>query len=145
MLVKVILGDLAHEKVITDLEHLPNITKPVVILGPNSPGNSSDLGAVQIAKTINAKRVMNLSNIDYAYDKDPNKFADAKKIEQISWAEYEKLIPSEWLPGLNTPFDPIASRLAQADGMEVVILNGKNIPNLEKCIDGEEFAGTHIK
>ncbi|MBP6883665.1 MAG: UMP kinase [Candidatus Pacebacteria bacterium] len=117
----------------------------VNIYGAEKPGSSTDLGAVILAKEHGAKKVINLSNIDFAYDKDPNKFPDAKKIEKISWPEYRSLIPAEWNPGLSTPFDPIASKMAEEGGMEVVILNGKNISNLEKCLNGEVFIGTHIK
>ena len=68
--------------------------KPI-ILGEVKPGFSTDLDAVLIAKQLNSKKIINLSNIDYAYDKDPNKFIDAKKIESITWKEYRELIPSE--------------------------------------------------
>ncbi len=119
----------------------PNVN----IYGAENPGKSTDTGAVVLAKANNAKKVVNLSNIDYAYDKDPNKFPDAKKIEEISWAEYRALIPAEWNPGLSTPFDPIASKMAEESGIEVAILNGKNISNLEKCLKGENFVGTKIK
>lgn len=54
------------------------------------------------------------------------------------------MIPEEWNPGLSTPFDPIASKMAEVEGMTVYILNGKNISNLEKCLNGEEFLGTKI-
>ena len=67
-----------------------------------------------------------------------------KKIEKISWANYRKLIPEEWNPGLNSPFDPIASKLADESKMEVIIMNGKPIDNLRKCLDGEGFQGTVI-
>jgi len=117
----------------------------VSIYGAEKPGNSTDTVAVILAQKNNAKKVINLSNIDYAYDKDPNKFSDAKKIEQISWADYRALIPAEWNPGLSTPFDPIASKMAEENGIEVAILNGKNISNLEKCLNGEDFLGTKIK
>ena len=66
------------------------------------------------------------------------------KIEKISWADYRKLIPSEWNPGLNSPFDPIASKMAEENGIEVYIMNGKPIDNLKKCLNGEEFQGTKI-
>ena len=64
--------------------------------------------------------------------------------EKISWEEYLKIIPGEWVPGLNSPFDPIASRDAQENGIEVIIMNGKPIENFEKCLNGEEFSGTTI-
>ncbi len=117
----------------------------VVVYGADKPGSSTDLGAVMLAKENGAKQVINLSNIDYAYDSDPKINPSAKKIENISWAEYRKLIPVEWNPGLSTPFDPIASAMAESERIEVAILNGKNISNLSKCLNGEEFLGTKIK
>jgi len=143
-LLRVIFGDYAHSEVISNLSKYFISDKPIIIGSAYKPGASSDVDGVWAARTVGAKKVINLSNIDYAYTKDPNKHADAKKIEKISWMEYEKLIPKEWNPGLSTPFDPVASRLAKKEGMEVLILNGKNIPNLEKCLNGESFVGTHI-
>ncbi|MDE2400015.1 MAG: UMP kinase [Patescibacteria group bacterium] len=143
-LLRVIFGDKAHPKVIYNLAEKFSLEHPVVIGGAYEPGHSSDFDAVLAAKNLGAKKILNLSNIDYAYDKDPKKFPDAKKIENIFWPNYRALIPAEWSSGLNTPFDPIASKMAQEEGMEVMILNGKNIANLEKCLDGEQFLGTKI-
>ncbi len=144
-LLRVIFDGQANDK-ITYARELPVFfEKPIIVCGAEKPGSSTDLGAVWLAKGAGAKKVINISNIDYAYDKDPNKYPDAKKIENISWAEYRKLIPSEWNPGLSTPFDPIASKMAEEENIEVVIMNGKNISNLEKCLNGEEFIGTKIR
>ncbi len=143
-LVRVIFGDLAHYQVIPDLSLDFPFEKPIIIGSAYKPGHSTDFDAVLGAKKIEAKKIINLSNIDYAYDKDPNKFPDAKKIEQISWKEYRELIPEEWNPGLSTPFDPIASKLAEEHNIEVAILNGKNIENFAKYLNGEEFLGTKI-
>jgi uridylate kinase len=93
---------------------------------------------------VGAKKVINLSNIDYAYDKDPNKFPDAEIIKESTWGDFRKLLPTEWDPGLNAPFDPIAAERAEELGLEVVIMNGKNIENLKKYLDGGEFVGTVI-
>jgi uridylate kinase len=116
----------------------------VSIFGAEKPGNSTDLVAVSLAKSNNSKIVINLSNTDYVYDSDPKINPDAKKLEKISWAEYRKLIPKEWNPGLNSPFDPIASEMAEKEGMKVMTMNGKPIDNLAKCLNGEEFLGTTI-
>ncbi len=142
--VKTLFGNLAFPNIITDPNLPINMDKPIILGGGWKPGFSTDLDAVLIAKQLNAKKIINLSNIDYAYDKDPNKFPDAKKIEQISWKEYRELIPEEWNPGLSTPFDPIASKLAEENNIEVAILNGKNIENFAKYLNGEEFLGTKI-
>jgi uridylate kinase len=116
----------------------------VAIYGAEKPGSSTDLGAVLLAKENGSKKVMNLSNTDYVYDSDPKINPNAKKIEKISWKEYRALIPTEWNPGLNTPFDPIASKLAEEEKIKVVILNGKNIDNLKNFFLGEDFIGTEI-
>ena len=117
----------------------------VEIFGAEKPGNSTDTGAVLLAESVGVKRVINLSNIDYVYDSDPKINPNAKKIEEISWAEYRKLIPKDWNPGLNSPFDPVASKMAEEEGIEVIIMNGKPIDNLAKCLNGEKFLGTVIK
>ena len=145
-LVRVILGDIAYPEVITDMSKLDDsIINSVVVLGPNAPGSSSDLGSVQIADKVGAKKIINLSNIDHVYDSDPRTNKNAKKLEKVSWAEYRALIPAEWQPGLSTPFDPVASKMADEGNIEVVILNGKNISNLEQCLNGNDFIGTQIK
>ena len=117
----------------------------VIIYGAEKPGSSTDLGAVMLAKKNNVKIVINLSNTDYVYDSDPKTNPNAKKIERISWVEYRKLIPKEWNPGLNSPFDPVASEMAEKEGIEVIIMNGKPINNLVKYLSGEKFFGTIIK
>jgi uridylate kinase len=144
-LLRTIFGERAHSKVIFNLSQDFPFNKPIVIGAAYEPGQSTDWDAVLGAKHMNAKRVINISNIDYVYDSDPKINPNAKKIEKISWKDYRKLIPTEWNPGLNSPFDPIASKMAEENGMEVVIMNGKPIDNLEKCLNGEEFQGTVIK
>ena len=116
----------------------------IEIYGAEKPGNSTDFVATQKAKNTGAKKIINLSNTDYVYDSDPKINPNAKKIEKVSWTEYRKLIPSEWNPGLNSPFDPIASKMAQENGIEVVIMNGKPIDNLANYLNGEKFLGTVI-
>ena len=116
----------------------------VSIYGAEKPGSSTDLGAILLAKNNNAKTVINLSNIDYAYDSDPKINTDAKPITSTTWAEYRKLIPAEWNPGLNSPFDPIASKEAQDLNIKVIIMNGKNLNNLEAFFEGKDFIGTTI-
>jgi len=99
---------------------------------------------VLAAKHLKAKKIINLSNIDYVYDKDPKVNPDAKKIEKISWADYRAIIPAQWTSRLSSPFDPVASEVAQKEGIQVMIMNGKPIDNLTKCLNGEQFLGTII-
>ena len=141
---RVIFSEEAYEKALADLSQPLPKNKPIIIGGALEPGHSSDLDSVLAAKNLGAKKIINLSNIDYIYDSDPKKNPDAKKIEEISWSEYRKLIPKEWTSKLSTPFDPIASKMAQEAGIEVIIMNGKPIDSLVKCLNGEKFQGTII-
>lgn len=144
-LVRVIFGEYAHSEVILDLTKSFSSEKPVIIGGAHKPKTSTDFDAVLAAKSLGAKKVINLSNIDYVYDSDPKINPNAKKLETVSWADYRSIIPAEWSSGLHTPFDPIASEMAEREGIEVAILNGKPIDNLAKCLNGEKFLGTIIK
>jgi uridylate kinase len=144
-LLRVIFNEQALGKVVIDLSKPFSLDKPIVIGGAYEPGHSSDFDAVLAAKTVGAKKIVNLSNIDHVYDSDPKINPNAKKLETISWADYRNLIPKEWTSaGLSTPFDPIASKAAEEAGIEVSIMNGKPIDNLAKCLNGEKFSGTVI-
>jgi len=143
-LLRVIFREYTHPKIIKDPMENILFDLPIVVGSANEPGHSTDWDAVMIAKNVGAKKVINLSNIDYVYDSDPKVNLNAKKIEKISWADYRKLIPKEWNPGLNSPFDPIASELAEKEGIEVIIMNCKPIDNFAKCLNGEIFQGTVI-
>ena len=133
-----------EQKIILNPNEPVDLEKSILIGAGWEPGNSTDLDAVLIAKNVGAKKIINLSNTDYVFDSDPKTNPNAKKFEKISWTEYRNLIPKEWDPGLNSPFDPIASEMAEKEGMQVVIMNGKPIDNFAKCLNGEKFKGTVI-
>lgn len=143
-LLRVVFGEYAHDKVVDDLSSNFTFEKPIVIGSADKPGRSSDWDAVAAANTVGAKKIINLSNIDHVYDADPKLNPDAKKLEKISWAQYRSIIPKEWTSGLNSPFDPVASEMAEANGIHVVIMNGKPIDNLVNYLKGEKFQGTVI-
>lgn len=116
-----------------------------VVVGAGwKPGWSTDYCAVMAAKNLGATKLVNLSNIDYVYTADPRKDPTATKIEHISWGEFRKLIPTEWDPGLSSPFDPVAAREAEALGIEVAIINGAKLAEFKAYLADEPFAGTTI-
>jgi uridylate kinase len=144
-LIRISFGDLANEEVLKDPNLITKTHKSVIVGGGWRPGCSSDNDAVIIAEKLGAKKVINLSNIDYVYDKDPRQNPDAKPLKEVSWEEFRSILPKEWVPGLNSPFDPTAAVHAERLGLHVVVMNGKNIENLKNYLDGKEFIGTVIK
>jgi uridylate kinase len=54
------------------------------------------------------------------------------------------MIGDEWIPGKNTPFDPVASQHAEKAGITVFCIGGKDIANIENTLTGKQFFGTKI-
>lgn len=143
-LIRTIFRDIAHPFMIDDYSFIRKANEPVVVGAGWKPGWSTDYDAVLTCEDYGAKTIINLSNIDEVYDKDPNKFKDAKPIDKISWADFRKITGDEWIPGMNLPFDPIAAKKAQGLKIKVIVVNGNNFENLKSYFSGKKFVGTVI-
>ncbi len=143
-LMRTIFRDVAHRVVIKDPNEPFEFKDDVLIVAGWKPGWSTDYDAVLLAKRLGSKTVVNLSNIDYLYDQDPRHTKSAKPISAISWEEFIRMIGTKWIPGMNLPFDPIASRAAAQEGLKVVLCHGQDIKNLEKLFTAKSFKGTII-
>ena len=145
-LLRTVFRDSAHRVMITNPDDILDVPmhEKVVIAAGYRPGSSTDLRAVQIAERLHATKVINLSNIDYVYTDDPRKNPNAEKIETISWTDFRALIPSNWDPGLSSPFDPIAAKTAEQSNIEVAIINGTRLEEVMLYLKGEPFVGTRI-
>lgn len=144
-LLRTIFQDIAHPRIIENYDKkLYNWKEPVVIGAGWKPGFSSDYDAVILARDYNANLIVNLSNIDWVYDKDPRKFPDAKPIKKLTWEEMEDLVGTKWIPGMNAPFDPIAAQLAKNMGLTVIVANGNDFGNMRKIMECDAFKGTVI-
>ena len=108
------------------------------------PGFSTDTDAVFLARRFGGKKVVNLSNIKKVYTDDPRKNPDAVPLDSISWKDFRKMVGSEWKPGLNAPFDPVASKIAEEEAMTVICADGRNIENTLAILRNKEFEGTVI-
>lgn len=145
-LLRTIFRELAHPVVITNPDDVLDVPKSahLIIAAGYRPGSSTDLRAVQIAERCKAQKLVNLSNIDYVYTADPRTNPDAEKIEKMAWADFRKLIPAEWDPGLSSPFDPMAAKEAERLHLEVAIINGTKLSELGNYLDGNAFVGSVI-
>lgn len=143
-LIRRILSDLdTHSEVVLRPQDIEGIDSSVVVVGAWEPGCSSDMDAVEIADILKAERIINFSNTDYIYSSDPRLNPDAEKYDTLSWDEYRALIPTDWVAGLSSPFDPVASRRSQELGLTVAVL-GASLDNLENYLENRPFEGTII-
>ncbi|MFH0750173.1 MAG: UMP kinase [Candidatus Gottesmanbacteria bacterium] len=143
-LIRTLFKDIADPRVIKHYEIILKIERPIAVAAGWKPGWSTDYDAVVLCQDYNIKEVINLSNVNQIYDKDPNQHKDAKPIKNISWKKYRNMVGNEWTPRMNVPFDPIAAKLAEELSISVKFLNGKNLDNLAKALDNEQFIGTTI-
>lgn len=142
-LLRTIFQDVAYPRVLKNPTEKVRFDKVLVAAGWQ-PGYSTDYDAVVIAKTLKAKTVINMTNIDYLHDKDPRKYKTAKKILNIDWKGFRKIVGNKWSPGLNAPFDPIASKLAQKENMKLILI-GKDLKNLKNFLDKKSFKGSVVE
>lgn len=147
-LVRTIFREYAHPRINTnphDLEDFYSAPEPILVAAGWRPGFSTDFDAVVIGKYLDVKKIINLSNIERVYDKDPRVHADATPFDRMTWKEFRKIVGKKWNPGMNVPFDPIASQMAEKDGIEVAIMNGGDLTNVTNYVAGKKFVGTLIK
>ena len=144
-LLKACFADLCPNSVVYNPTEPSIFAGQVLIAAGWKPGFSTDYDAVLLAEKFSANCVVNLSNIEKVYTDDPRKNPDAKPIDKISWDKFIEMVGTEWTPGKNLPFDPIASAKARKMGLKVICASGKNIENLKNILNEKSFVGTTIQ
>ena len=121
------------------------VDKSIVIMGGTTPGHSTDMVGAEIAEKIHSELFIIATNVDGIYDKDPNKYSDAKQIKEI---EIEKLIKSfgtQWKKaGKNMVVDGPALKIVKRAKLTTYVLNGKKLDQLKKALNFQPFDGTKI-
>jgi uridylate kinase len=129
----------------------------IYFAGGWKPGNSTDLVTMTLAKTYAAERVIKISDFEIVKDFSPLKVKDlskadrdnilseAKDLPLATWQKMVELVGTEWIPGLNTPLDPLAAKLGlENKGITLYICKEKE---LDKVLFGnlETFRGTIVQ
>ncbi len=145
-LIRIMLSKYAYPRVLESPEE--SIENPdayqVFIFSGWKPGWSTDYVSVLVAKRFGVDRVFSLTNIRGVYAKENGKLDLKKVLPRLTWDEYEKMIDKKWTPGTKVPFDPVATREAKRSHIKVVILPGKDLPNVANCLEERSFSGTVI-
>ena len=103
--------------------------------GSGSPYFSTDTAAALRAAEIHADALLLAKNIDGVYDADPAKVPDAKKFDEISYAEVLRR-------GLGV-MDSTATALAMDNNIPVVVFALKDPGNIKRVLMGEKL-GTYV-
>ncbi len=104
--------------------------------GTGNPFFSTDSGAALRAAQINADVLLKATNVDGVYDKDPNKFSDAVKFDEITH--------NELLEKHLAVMDTAAAAICQENNIPILVFNLNNTDNIFKAVCGEN-TGTIVR
>ena len=115
----------------------------IVVTGGLHPGQSTNGTAALIAEKINAEQFLNATDVDGVYDRDPNKFKNAKKFKRIELKNLRNmLIHEDSIAGGYDLMDIVALKIIERSKIKTRILKA-DIKTLEKAIKGADV-GTEI-
>ncbi len=117
---------------------------PVVVAAGATPGHSTDHAAISAAVSIGSHRVIKVSDVRYVYDRDPDRYPNARPLTTLTWPAYRRIIGGiRHRPGLSVPVNPAAADLAARHGL-VVTVCGRNLANVARLLHGTRWVGTTI-
>ncbi|MEK6836767.1 MAG: hypothetical protein AABX94_03810, partial [Nanoarchaeota archaeon] len=142
-----IFGKIANKEIPLEMKHVKSMLQKndVVFCGAlrYAPNQTSDSTAAKLAQYLKL-RFINLTNVDGLYTSNPTKHKDAKFIEKISWAEFEKCaLEIKYKPGQHFVLDQKAATVIKKHKITTYIL-GKNLNNLKNMLNNKKFKGTTI-
>ena len=116
----------------------------IIVCGGFRPKQRTDAVAVEVANEWKADFVIKCTNVDYVYNKDPNKHKDAKPIKELSFEEIKEYADKEHRANQPTIMDAVSAAMIAKEKVKVAVLNGKKLENIEKFLNREDFKGTRI-
>ncbi len=118
------------------------------VFGGLKTGQTTDASAAEIAKTVQADYIVNLTDVDGVYDKNPKEHDNAKMFRKIGWKEFFEVAERSGFgkhdPGMEFVFEPRAAKICEKAGLKVVVINGHKLDELQKFMEGKDFLGTII-
>ncbi len=104
--------------------------------GTGNPFFTTDTAAALRAAEIDADIMFKASNVDGIFDKDPHKYADAKKFDCLSFTDI--------LAHDLRVMDGTAASLCRDNKLPILVFNLENPENIVKAVQGENI-GTIVK
>ncbi|MFX1565657.1 MAG: UMP kinase [Promethearchaeota archaeon] len=140
------LEDTAYSTPIMTEEQLIQLigTDELLVLGGLHPRQSTNAVAARVAEILEAKTLVNVTDVDGVYDRDPKQSKDAKLIRELTINDLRKIVSSLTNePGSYPLFDHRALDIIEFGGIELWFVNGKPPQNILLAIkDGK--IGTRV-
>ena len=123
-----------------------NLDDRILVGGGHLPGSSTDFRAVLFAEAACADLIINATDVDGVYDKNPEKHPDAVKLERITFSQLERIIldNAEQTPGEYGLFDLKGVRRAKKLKMPVIFIDGTDPEEILRAVEGTH-RGTEVR
>jgi uridylate kinase len=118
------------------MRHLDKARVVIFAAGTGNPYFSTDTAAALRAMEIHAEIILKATKVDGIYDKDPEKFSDAMKFDELTYMEV--------LNRRIQVMDSTAISLCMDNKMPIIVFNLKEKGNIRRIIWGEKI-GSLIK
>jgi len=117
----------------------------IVFMGGLKPGMTTDTVAALLASQIRADIIVKATDQDGIYTRDPKKYPDAEKLDELTFDELiEHLEAEKHKAGIHQILDPEAVKLLQKHRIKTIVVNGFNPENIIRAMKGERI-GTVIR
>jgi uridylate kinase len=90
--------------------------------------------------------VVNATDVDGVYDRDPRTNPDARRIDQMTWPEFRALVQtgSSGEAGQNFLFDRLGADALARARIPLWVVPGRDLANLEDALVGRPCRGTRV-
>lgn len=106
------------------------------------PNQTSDATSAEIADHFNTVFI-NLTDVSGLHDKNPKEHKNAKFIPEISFKDFNKMVPKKYSPGQHFILDQTASKIIMKNKITTYII-GKDLKQLNNLLNNRKFKGTTI-
>ena len=117
----------------------------IVVLGGLRPGMTTDTVAAMIGESVKADLLVKGSNVDGIFNKDPQKFSDAEKLDELGFDDLSMLFEANsHRAGIHQIIDPEAVKILHRCRLKTIVVNGYVVENVLSAVKGERV-GTVIE
>lgn len=88
-------------------------TGRVVVAGGFQPGQSTNAVAALLAERLSVSLLVNATDVEGVYDKDPKRYPDAKLLREATVAELRRILEGEVYAGTYELMDPLALKIIE--------------------------------
>ena len=120
------------------IEDIDKIEKgKIFVMGGTVPGHTTDAVSAMLAVHKGADLLINATNVDGVYEKDPKKDPTAKRFERLTTSQLLKIVKTTgYQAGTSAVIDPKAALIIHENKIKTVVVDGRNVRNIVDAVDG---------